>query len=144
MSGHEARAALLHAGFRVNAVVSDSLAPEGQVFSQSPGGGAVTPLGTSVTIYVSTGEPAQVTVPRVVGLSRSDAEQALASLGLVANIVKVDTDDPKLVGVVLAQDPHSQTQVVQGSSITILVGREPKGDGGGGKGNGGGGGGGGG
>ena len=89
-----------------------------------------------MTIYISTGEPAQVTVPRVVGLSRNDAEQALASVGLVANVVKVDTDDPKLVGVVLAQDPHSQTQVVQGSSITLLVGRAPKG----GKGNGGGGG----
>ena len=143
MTREEARAALTQAGFRVNAVVSDSLAPEGDVFSQSPGGGAVTPLGTSVTIYVSTGEPAQVTVPRVVGLSRADAEDALASVGLVANIVKVDTDDPKLVGIVLAQDPHSQTQVIQGTSITILVGREPKGNGdGGGKGNGGGGGGG--
>jgi beta-lactam-binding protein with PASTA domain len=78
-------------------------------------------------------------------MSRPDAQGELEALGLLVNIVKVDTDDPKLVGIVLAQDPHGQTQVNQGTSITILVGREPKGNGdGGGKGNGGGGGGGGG
>jgi membrane peptidoglycan carboxypeptidase len=137
MSRNDAKAALSEAGFRVNVEISDSLSPKGQVFSQSPGGGSVTPLGTMVTIFVSTGEPAQVTIPRLVDMPGFEARALLQSLGLVANVVKVETDDPDLVGFVLAQDPHTGTQVVQGSTVTILVGKE-KGNGNGGNGNGGG------
>jgi membrane peptidoglycan carboxypeptidase len=138
MTRKDATAALSEAGFRVNVVIADSLTPKGQIFSQSPGGGSVTPLGTMVTIYVSTGEPAQVTIPRVVGSRGFEARARLEALGLAVDLVKVDTDDPDLVGYVLAQDPHTGTVVVQGSTVTILVGREPKGGGNGG-GNGGGG-----
>jgi membrane peptidoglycan carboxypeptidase len=134
----EAISLLSEAGFRVSVDIADSLAPEGQVFSQSPGGGAITPLGTLVTILISTGEPAQITVPRVVGMRGFDARQYLRSLGLTVVTEQIQTGNPNQVGYVVAQEPASQTQVIQGSTVTIFVGTEPQGNG---NGNGGGGGG---
>ncbi len=144
MSREEARTALSEAGFRVSVEIADSLSPKGQVFSQSPGGGTITALGTIVSIQVSTGVPAQVTMPRVVGMTGFAASNLLQSLGLSVSIERVEADRPSDIGHVIAQEPKSQTLVVQGSSVTILVGAEPKENGGGGNGNGNGGGGGGG
>ncbi|MGH2679910.1 MAG: transglycosylase domain-containing protein [Actinomycetota bacterium] len=142
MSREEARTALSEAGFRVSVEIADSLSPKGQVFSQSPGGGTITALGTIVSIQVSTGVPAQVTMPRVVGMTGFAASNLLQSLGLSVSIERVEADRPSDIGHVIAQEPKSQTLVVQGSTVTILVGAEPKGNGGGGNGNGNGGGGG--
>ncbi|HET9250179.1 MAG TPA: PASTA domain-containing protein, partial [Actinomycetota bacterium] len=135
----EAISVLSEAGFRVSVGIADSLTPKGQVFSQSPGGGAITPLGTLVTILISTGEPAQITVPRVVGMRGYDARQYLRSLGLTVVTEQIQTGNPNQVGYVVAQEPKSQTTVIQGSTVTIFVGTEAQGNG---NGNGGGGGGG--
>jgi hypothetical protein len=60
---------------------------------------------------------------------------------LVVNTVRVETGDPNKVGFVIAQDPKSQTLVIQGNTVTIFVGEAKGGGGGGGNGGGGGGGG---
>jgi penicillin-binding protein 1A len=144
-SRREAMRVLSEAGFRVSIGSADSLAPQNQVISQSPGGGSITPLGTIVSIQVSTGVPAQVQVPRVVSMKVGSARSTLESLGLVVSIVEEETQNPDEVGIVLAQDPPGRTTVTQGSTVTLLVGVEAKGkgdgNGGGGGGNGGGGGG---
>jgi beta-lactam-binding protein with PASTA domain len=119
--------------------IADSIAPKGQVFSQSPSGGSVIPLGTLVEIQISTGVPAMIEVPRVVTLPVDEAVALLRSLGLSPAIVKVDTRDPNKVGVVINQDPNGRTTVEQGTTVTIFVGSEQKGNGAGnGNGNGGG------
>jgi len=137
-----AREILSEAGFRVSVSIADSTAPKGQVFSQSPGGGTVTELGTMVTIQVSTGVPPRVTMPRVVGLRSFNAKLALQALGLAVNTVPVETENPAKVGYVISQDPQRGTLLLEGSAVTIFVGVEPKGNGGGGNGGGGNGGGG--
>jgi membrane peptidoglycan carboxypeptidase len=142
MKRKEAIATLSEAGFRVSVGIADSLSPKGQVFSQSPGGGTVTALGTIVSIQISTGEPAQFSMPRVVDMRGYEARAFLASLGLTVDTVRVETGNPNRVGYVIAQDPRSQTLVTQGDAVTIFVGAEAKGGGGGGGGDGGGGGGG--
>ena len=125
----EAISVLSEAGFRVSVEIADSLAPKGQVFSQSPGGGAITPLGTLVTILISTGEPAQITVPQVVGMRGFDARAVPRSLGLTVVTERVQTGNPNQVGYVVSQEPTSQTPVIQGSTVTIVVGIEPQGNG---------------
>jgi membrane peptidoglycan carboxypeptidase len=137
-----AREILSEAGFRVSVSIADSTAPKGQVFSQSPGGGTVTELGTMVTIQVSTGVPPRVTMPRVVGLRSFNGKLALQALGLAVNTVLVETENPAKVGYVIAQDPQRGTLLLEGSAVTIFVGVEPRGNGGGGNGGGGNGGGG--
>jgi membrane peptidoglycan carboxypeptidase len=137
-----AREILSEAGFRVSVSIADSTAPKGQVFSQSPGGGTVTELGTMVTIQVSTGVPPRVTMPRVVGLRSFNGKLALQALGLAVNTVPVETENPAKVGYVIAQDPQRGTLLLEGSAVTIFVGVEPRGNGGGGNGGGGNGGGG--
>jgi beta-lactam-binding protein with PASTA domain len=100
----------------------DSLSPKGEVFSQSPGGGSITALGTLVQLQISTGIPGHVTMPRVVDMRGYEARAFLGSLGLVVELVRVETGDPAKDGYVIAQDPGSQTVVVQGSTVRIFVG----------------------
>jgi serine/threonine-protein kinase len=141
MTREEAITTLSKAGFRANVAVVDDLSTEGKVFSQSPGGGSVIALGTIVSVQISTGKPAQIPMPRVVGMRGFGAKTSLQSLGLVVTTVRVETGNPNKIGFVIAQDPKSQTLVIQGDSVTIFVGAS-KGGGGGGGGDGGGGGGG--
>ena len=51
-----------------------------------------------------------------------EATAFLQSLGLVVELVRIETVDPNKIGYVIAQDPRSQTLVVQGSTVTIFVG----------------------
>jgi membrane peptidoglycan carboxypeptidase len=127
------------AGFRASVEVVDNLSTKGKVFSQSPGGGSVTALGTIVSVQISTGKAAQIPMPRVVGMRGFGAKTSLEGLGLVVATVRVETGNPNKIGYVIEQDPKSQSLVVQGDSVTIFVG-VAKGGGGGGNGGGGGGG----
>ena len=141
MTKKEAITALSEAGFRGSFETADSLSTKGRAFSQSPGGGSVTALGTLVTVQISTGEPAQVAMPRVVGMRGFDAKNSLEALGLVVTTVRVEAGNPKKIGFVIDQDPRSQSFVGQGDTVTIFIGAA-KGGGADGGGNGGGGGGG--
>jgi hypothetical protein len=139
MTRQEAITTLSEAGFRASVQIADSLATKGHVFSQSPGGGSVTALGTLVSVQISTGKPAQIPMPRVVGMRGFGAQALLESLGLKVTVVRVETGNKNKLGVVIDQDPASQTLLIQGDTVTISVG-EAKGGGGGGNGGGGGGG----
>jgi membrane peptidoglycan carboxypeptidase len=139
MTKKEAITTLSEAGFRASVEIADSLSPKGQVFSQSPSGGSVVPLGTSVSVQISTGEPPQITMPRVVGMRGFGAQVLLESLGLKVTVVRVETGNKNKIGFVVDQDPPSQTLLIQGDTVTISVG-EAKGGGGGNGGGGGGGG----
>jgi membrane peptidoglycan carboxypeptidase len=136
MTKKEAITTLSEAGFRASVEIADSLSPKGQVFSQSPSGGSVVPLGTSVSVQISTGEPPQITMPRVVGMRGFGAQVLLESLGLKVTVVRVETGNKNKIGFVVDQDPPSQTLLIQGDTVTISVG-EAKGGGGNGGGGGG-------
>ena len=139
----EAVQILKAAGFKAHVEIADSLAPQGDVFEQEPAGGTTTLVGTIVTIRVSTGIPPMAKVPRVVGMKLEAAQALLASLNLSVVVDEVVTEDPREVGRVLNQDPNGATVVPEGSTVTLVVGVEPKKGNGNGNGNGGGGGGGG-
>jgi penicillin-binding protein 1A len=137
MTKKEAITTLSKAGFRASVEVADSLSTKGKAFSQSPGGGSVIALGTVVSVKISTGKPAQIPMPRVVGMRGFGAQVLLESLGLKVTVVRVETGNPNKLGFVIEQDPPSQTMLIQGDTVRISVG-EAKGGGGNGGGGGGG------
>jgi len=108
--------ALEEADLGSSVVEREDSAPAGQVVSQSPAPGTKVKRGSSVTVFVSSGA---VTVPDVVGLTRSAAVKRLKGLGLVPSI----TPDPTApVGYVSKQFPPGGSRARRGDTVTISVG----------------------
>jgi eukaryotic-like serine/threonine-protein kinase len=70
------------------------------------------------------GTTTTVAVPNVVGQQRAAAEGAISELGLRAEVVEV-TSTAEEVGKVVSTDPVPGTQVADGSTVTLNVGRGP-------------------
>ena len=77
LKSERAQNALAEANFTPLVEKVASAEPKGVVITQTPGGGASAELGRSVTIEVSSGVPAKVKVPDVVGMSRPTRRSAL-------------------------------------------------------------------
>jgi membrane peptidoglycan carboxypeptidase len=112
------------AGFQARVKVVDSAEPKGVVVAQMPTGGTVTALGSLITIEVSSGVPAVVAVPKVVGMKSADAQTALAKAGFLVKVVEKEVTDPSRYGVVLAQSPGGGAKADQGTTVTITVGKK--------------------
>jgi eukaryotic-like serine/threonine-protein kinase len=76
--------------------------------------------GTRIRLFVSSG-PEQVSVPDVVGLSRSSAESEIEDSGLKAAIEEQDSDKPK--DEVISQSPTAGTRIERGERVTITISR---------------------
>ena len=110
------------AGFKVSVKQSYSDSVEqGKVISQSPSGSTTVSPGSTVTITVSQGkETKMVTVPNVVGMNSTDAQNTLTSLGLNYSIVETkDTNVEK--GKVISTSTSAGRQVEEGTSVKIYV-----------------------
>jgi eukaryotic-like serine/threonine-protein kinase len=88
------------------------------VIEQSPREGTQVSKGSTVTITVSTG-PAQVEVPRLVGLTYEEAVDALTDLGLEPQRREVFSQRP--VGRVTGQDPRAGEIVDEGTRVEVRV-----------------------
>jgi penicillin-binding protein 1A len=101
-----------------------SFEPAGTVLTQSPGAGARMRLGSAVTLGVSNGKGEPITVPRVVGMTESQAVHTLQQRGLEIRIDRVDVQDKASDGIVIAQSPigNGQKIVDAGTVVTITVG----------------------
>ncbi|NHZ70401.1 MAG: HDIG domain-containing protein [Proteobacteria bacterium] len=67
-------------------------------------------------------EPADVTVPNLVGLSGADAEKAASDAGLVPEIGStVDTEDPEKEGTIASQLPRANSTVKEGATINLFI-----------------------
>jgi serine/threonine protein kinase len=111
--------AIRAAGFktRINEAFSDSV-PKGEVISTSPEGGRSLTKGRTVTLTVSQGSQG-ITVPKLVGLQRADAEAQLQKLGLTADVTEQETTQP--AGTVMKQDPPTGTSVDKGATVKLTV-----------------------
>jgi serine/threonine-protein kinase len=125
LSIQDATAKLNAAGFNPNPSFVDSTAPQGQVVSQSPAPGTSEPQGTSVKLNVSNGPP-QVTVPDVVGYTSQQAVSALEHAGFHVTQQTVATDASQQ-NIVQSQNPAGNSQALQGSQVTIVVGQHSPG-----------------
>ncbi|MDD6667948.1 MAG: Stk1 family PASTA domain-containing Ser/Thr kinase [Lachnospiraceae bacterium] len=95
---------------------------EGQVVRQTPKADKKVSKNTTIQLTLSSG-PAEttVTVPNVVGKSRSAAESALKAVNLEVD-VQYQTSDSVAQGVVISQSPKSGADgVKEGDTVTIVV-----------------------
>jgi serine/threonine-protein kinase len=91
---------------------------KGQVCTQNPPAGKEVTDGTAVSFTVYVGPP-NVLVQRVVGLSYSEAQKALASENLAAS--RADVDNAKPAGQVVGQDPPPNASVPPGTTVKLQV-----------------------
>ncbi len=121
----EAEGIIQAAGFKVGKVEekTDPEAPEGVVLSQDPKAGAQVTRGTAVNLVVSTGRE-KVTVPDVVGASRSQAARLLRAAGLEVGTVSEEVSD-KEAGLVIRQNPAAGAEVTKGSAVDLVVSKGP-------------------
>ncbi len=124
LKSERAQNALVKANFTPLVQVVDSAEPKGIVITQVPGGGASAELGALVTIEVSSGVPAKVKVPDVIGMSRADATTKLEAAGFVVEVVQKHVSDADNVGIILDQEPEPGIKQLQGTTVTITVGSE--------------------
>jgi beta-lactam-binding protein with PASTA domain/predicted Ser/Thr protein kinase len=106
----------------VNEEPTDDNTKVNYVQRQDPAPNIVVQPGTTVTIWVAVPNNI-VLVPRLIGLSRAAAENALVSLGLVPKVTEVDSTLPG--GTVLTQSPTEGTQVQAGSEVALDVSNAP-------------------
>ncbi len=98
----------------------------GKVISQSPGSGQSVKVGSLVNIVVSKGsEPAKVSVPKLVGMNKTDAQNAVTAQGLVPLLIEKSDPNPANVDLVYDQDPANGTKVDPGSTVTIYAYKAP-------------------
>jgi beta-lactam-binding protein with PASTA domain len=121
LTRESAEARLGDEGLEVATEEQESDEPEGNVISQSPGGGTRVSRGATVTIVVSTGRP-QVTVPDVVGIGEDRATARLSAAGLSAARQERPVTEPADDGVVIEQRPGAGTEVDQGAQVVIVIG----------------------
>jgi eukaryotic-like serine/threonine-protein kinase len=93
---------------------------EGRVIGTEPGAGQQAPANTTITLVVSSGQ-GQVGVPDVVGRTEDNARALLQ--GFDVQTTDENTNDPNQDGRVLSQNPPANSQVDQGSTVTLVIGR---------------------
>jgi serine/threonine-protein kinase len=124
----EARATLTDAGFtdvQISTEQVDSAEPVGTVVATTPGAGSPASTGTRIVLQVSAG-PGEVVVPSVRGLSRTDAESALRSVGF-SNIQFVSSDEPDedvAPGQAIGTEPGANTRQAPDAVITVILNPE--------------------
>lgn len=92
--------------------------PKGIVVAQAPNAGTTVPRGTAVALVVSNG-PGRIAMPKLVGLPKADAVQALQAIGLTPTVQEVASTKPP--GTVLAQTPGAGATLAKGATVTLKV-----------------------
>ncbi len=124
LSARDARDLLEQAGLRVRVRAGPSDAvPKGRAIGTRPVDGTQVERGTTVTLEVSSG-PEQVAVPSVVGRTEDEARALLTAAGLQVGVTRRD-DDKADPGTVLSQDPPAGGKVDRGSTVSLVVARQP-------------------
>ena len=119
-----ARTALTDAKFKVKTVQRASeTVPSKHVIKTDPEGGTKAPVGSTVTMYVSTGKETG-TVPNVVGQSVSDATTILKNAGFTTTTTTQVTSSVS-AGTVISQDPVGQATAPVGSEVMLTVAKAP-------------------
>jgi eukaryotic-like serine/threonine-protein kinase len=120
---NDARNTLTGAGFTGNIPAQQEASndvPQGQVIRTDPPAGQQVAANATITLFVSSGR-GQVGVPNVEGLAEDNARAQLQ--GFDVQTRDQDVNDPNQDGLVLSQNPPAGTQVDEGATITLVIGR---------------------
>ncbi|HUT28368.1 MAG TPA: PASTA domain-containing protein [Sedimentisphaerales bacterium] len=90
----------------------------GFVIGQDPVGGTVVPMGSSVNLVVSLGQPR---VPNVVGMTELGAVTAITAVDNLTAGITSEYSDTVAAGLVISQSPAPNTPVLIGSSVDLVV-----------------------
>ncbi len=106
--------------------VSDDEVQKGLIIRTNPAIGSSVPVGSKITVYISTGEAtAKVKLPDCVGLTKEEAIRLLESKGLVVgSIIEANCTDREFsAGVVMAQSPDydAGTEIGFGSAVDLVI-----------------------
>ncbi len=123
-----ARTVLETSGFLVAIDTAESELERGRVVGVVPPVDSVVPLPSQVTLVVSTGPPV-VVMPFVLGLEEEEARLLLDSLGLVVAEVEPVFRFGRDQGIVVQQEPASDTELGRGSAVRLQVGQRRAGPG---------------
>jgi beta-lactam-binding protein with PASTA domain len=123
-----ARIVLETSGFRVEADSGESEEPRGRIIEVRPPPGQQVVLPGEVRLVVSLGPPV-ITMPLVLGLEEGAAVTMLDSLGLIVTEVEEVFRFGRDQGIVVEQEPASDTEMQRGSSVRLKVGRRGLGGG---------------
>jgi serine/threonine-protein kinase len=120
---NQATTFLENAGLKVtvNREFSETV-EKGKVIRQDPKGDTEITEDTKVTLYVSQGKK-PVTVPKLLGLSRQEAINALNAVGLNGDSNEKETTDKNKDGKVIDSSVKEGNTVDAGSTITLTIGR---------------------
>ncbi|HXT46347.1 MAG TPA: Stk1 family PASTA domain-containing Ser/Thr kinase [Pseudonocardiaceae bacterium] len=122
----QAEQALNAAGFQTERHPVESTPQDlERVVAMNPAGQAV--KGTTVRLDIGAG-PAEVEIPNLLGLDRTQAQASLQQVGLVLSPDQRQqvVQDDKDVGRVQVQDPPAGRKLAKGKSVTITVGVPPE------------------
>ncbi|MGB5065328.1 MAG: PASTA domain-containing protein [Candidatus Competibacter sp.] len=126
------------AGFKVGTislVASDTIAA-GIVTGQNPAGGTLAAPGATVNLTISSGPaapevppvtPGDITVPDVVGLTKTGASTVIHNAGLSVGATIQKFDDTVPAGTVLDQSPAAGAKVAVGTAVNLTVSQGPAG-----------------
>lgn len=119
----QATSTLTAAGFKVKAVSMSSGQPSGTVVQESPAGGQQQPYGSTVTLGVSNGTGSSFSMPSIVGLTQSQAQQVLRQQGWNGqfNVSQTTTNDPSQNGQIAAQNPAAGQDESTDGTVSIKV-----------------------
>jgi beta-lactam-binding protein with PASTA domain len=98
---------------------SDTVAA-GLVISQNPAGDEQAPLGSAVSLVLSSGS-CLFLVPDVAGQTRDEAEMAIMGVGLNLGVVTEGCSDTVAEGLVMSQDPPAGTSVPPGDTVALVL-----------------------
>lgn len=117
----EAQRALEEKGFKVELEekFGDKIKP-GLVMEQSPKAGEKRKEGSLIFLTISKGAELK-TVPDVVGMSLTKAEQQLEAAGYAVGSITRRQDSSKRVGSVLSQSPNGLDKAPKGSKINLVI-----------------------
>jgi serine/threonine-protein kinase len=121
----QARRSLAKVGLKVGRVVSE---PSGQIASgsvidTSPSAGQPVPVGSTITVIVSSG-PAKITVPDETGQPEGAARADLQKAGFRVAITTQQTSSTP-AGNVVSQSPDGNTLAVPRSTVTLVIAQTP-------------------
>ncbi len=105
------------------AKVTDEGKP-GTVIDQNPDAQSEASKNANITLFVAQASP-KTTVPDVKGQDAAAAEKQLRDLGLDVSKSEQETPDPNLVGKVVGQSPEGSTEVKNGSTVNLIIGKAP-------------------
>ena len=101
-------------------MASSASVASGSVISENPAAGTKVASGSAVNLTVSSG-PAQVAVPKVVGLTQAAATTSITGASLTLGTVTTQSSATVPSGSVISQSPAAATKIAAGSAVNLTV-----------------------